>query len=237
MTDYREKLAGVLAVRTEVEENISKLRDALYDSTGAEAEREAQREKLQEDLAQAVALETNSTIDAILTGKASDTASEASRITAELAELDRKGTEAQTLQTALRTRIGAETERLEWDANPERAIADVVSNSEATVELVRRTRQAWIDAVAGAKAIKYLTDHRMLDHASLAKRAGTPPTHSIELLAYLTMNSEYKRILPDRTFEGMPSWAEAVRNLETDAMALLPGEKPAPRKTGSLFGK
>lgn len=237
MTDYREKLADVLSVRTEVTENISKLRDALYASTGAEAERESARVQLQDQLAEAVALETNSTIDAILTGAASDTASEASRITAEIAELDRKDAEAQTLQTALRARIGAETERLEWDANPDRVIADVVSNSEATVELVRRTRQAWIDAVAGAKAIKYLTDHRMLDHASLAKRAGTPPTHSIELLAYLTMNSEYKRVLPDRTFEGMPSWAQAVRNLETDAMALLPGEKTKPQKTPGLFGK
>lgn len=237
MTDYREKLAATLSVRTEVTENISKLRDALYTSTGAEAEREAQREKLQEELAEAVALETNSTIDAILTGTASDTASEASRITAEIAELDRKDAEAQTLQTALRARITAEDGRLGYEANPERAIADVVSNSESTVQLVRDTWDCWVKAVAGAKAIKYLTEHRMLDHSTLAKKAGTPPNHSIELLAYLTMNSEYKRVLPDRTFEGMPSWAQSVRNLETDAMALLPGEKTKPQKSAGLFSK
>lgn len=237
MTDYREKLACVLAIRTEVEANIEKLRDALYASTGAEAERDAQRGKLHEELAKAVSSDADNAIDAILTGAASDAVSDTARITAQLAELDRQDAEAHTLQTALRARITAEQQRLEWEANPDRTIADVVSNSEATVELVKRTRQAWIDAVAGSLAIKYLTDHRMLDHASTAKRAGTPPTHSIELLAYLTRNSEYKRVLPDRTFDGMPSWAEAVRNLERDAFALLPGEKSKPSKTGGLFGK
>jgi len=126
---------------------------------------------------------------------------------------------------------------LEWEANPDRTIADLVSNSEATVELVKRTRQAWIDAVSGSMALKYLTEKHILDHASLGERAGTPPTFSIELLAYLTRNSEYKRVLPDRTFDGMPSWADAVRNLERDASALLPGEKSKPQKTGGLFGK
>lgn len=237
MTDYREKLAGVLAIRTEVEANIDKLRDALYASTGAETERDAQREKLQEELAKAVSSDADNAIDAILTGTPSDMASEAAGLTAQLAELDRQDAEAHTLQTALRARIGAETERLEWEANPDRTIADLVSNSEATAELVRKTRQAWIDAVSGSMALKYLTEKHMLDHASLAERAGTPPTFSIELLAYLTRNSEYKRVLPDRTFDGMPSWADAVRNLERDASALLPGEKSKPSKTGGLFGK
>lgn len=233
----RDELARIISLRGEVQENITKLQDALYASTGAETERDAQREKLQEELAKAVSSDADSAIDAILTGTESETASETARITAQLAELDRQDAEAQTLQTALRARITAERGRLEWEANPDRTIADVVSNSEATVELVRKTRQAWIDAVSGSMALKYLTEKHILDHASLAERAGTPPTFSIELLAYLTRNSEYKRVLPDRTFEGMPSWADAVRNLERDASALLPGEKSKPQKTGGLFGK
>lgn len=235
--NYREKLAGVISKRREVEDNITKLRDALYTSTAAEAEREAQRVKLQEQLASAVSSDADNAIDAILTGTASETVSEAARITERLSELERQDRDATTLETALRARIAEEQRRLNYEANPGNVIPDVVSNSDATVALVRRTRQAWVDAVSGSLAIKYLTEKRLLDHASLTERAGSPATHSVELLAHLTRNSEYKRVLPDRTFDGMPSWADSVRALERDASALLPGEKAASSKQGGLFGK
>lgn len=236
--NYREKLSGVLAVRTEVETNIEKLRDALYKSFSGDSEREATRQKLHQELSEATLAAAQSTVDAILGSSTGDhTGGDVQRITAELSALDAADMASSTLQDAIRKRLDAENEKLGFELDIYRPIAEIISHSKVTADFIRETREAWLRAIHGSRTIKYLVDRNLLNVSAVTEAAGTAPMKSVELFSYLDRSQEAKRLFPDKDFANFPLWSDAIKGLEKDSSFPLPGEKTKPQKTPGLFGK
>lgn len=240
--DERKELADIIKRRREADERISTLEDALYNSLEESEGLITRRNALAEDMARIECESTASAIDSILSGNAVDSASadEIGRIQAEILALDRSAIMAEGLQAGLRARVTSERDTLATTLNVDYAIGKMVSSSEEVLTLCRETRAAWLKAYHGSIQIKYLIDRGFLNVSEINPKLNSDeaPMKSLEALAFMSFNSEHKRIFPENLILSMPdSWGKAVKSLQHDPSTALPGSaaKAKNPKTLGLF--
>lgn len=237
--DERKELADIIKGRREADERISTLEDALYKSLEESEEFITRRNALAEEIARIENESTDSAIDSILSGVPVDSASadEIGRIQAEISALDRSAILAEGLRSGLRARIAAERDTLVTALNVDRAIGKMISGSEEVLTLCRETRAAWLKAYHGSIQIKYLIDRGFLNVSEINPKLNNDdaPMKSLEALAFMSFNSEHKRLFPENLILSMPgSWGDAVKSLQHDPSTVLPGSSAKANKPKTL---